>query len=116
MRADRFVLALYAGKSLANIIKTWPVCHVSDNSTLYLQILSKILAGEDIGYGESGYFLASPGSVAWDDLYSAIADSMLKRGLVNDNSITLADDSTLKAMGEAIDTPKELVVMQLGGL
>ena len=35
--------------------KTWPVCHVSDNSTLFIRILHGILAGENIGSGKGSF-------------------------------------------------------------
>ncbi|KAL4735262.1 hypothetical protein BDV11DRAFT_196396 [Aspergillus similis] len=52
---------------------TWPVCHIGDTATLYLQILRKILAGEDIGYGKNAYYLASSGPIYWNEVYSAFA-------------------------------------------
>ncbi|KAE8151366.1 hypothetical protein BDV25DRAFT_138889 [Aspergillus avenaceus] len=63
---------------------TWPVCHVVDTATLYLQILRKILAGEEIGYG-NGYYLASSGPIAWRKVYSAFAKALFKRGVVRDD-------------------------------
>lgn len=82
---------------------------------MYLEILGKILGGEDPGHGKQGYFLASPGSVVWDDLYEAIATAMAKRGLVSDESIAPADGETLKRMGDALGFPAEFVPMMVGG-
>ena len=87
-----------------------------DTATLYIQLLRKIFANEPIGYGKHGYYLAASGSMAWDDIYAAMADGLAKRGAVNNASIIEADGHTLEAMGEALGCPKELVAVQLGGL
>ncbi|KAL5313631.1 hypothetical protein ACEPPN_018052 [Leptodophora sp. 'Broadleaf-Isolate-01'] len=94
---------------------TWPVCHISDNSTLYIRILRGILAGEDIGSGKSGYFLASPGSVAWDDIYAAMAEALARRGVIGNATVEKATDTYLEKMAAGIGCPKEMVVVQLGG-
>ncbi|KAF1993022.1 NAD(P)-binding protein [Amniculicola lignicola CBS 123094] len=113
------VAIVQAAKALRQVYKTqegnptWPVCHVLDNTTLYLQILKKILEGEDVGHGKDGYFLASPGSVAWNDIYSAIAKAMFKRGAVDDGSVKLADDATLEKLGDALRVPAAFVPVQL---
>lgn len=82
---------------------------------MYLEILGKILNGEDPGHGKDGYFLASPGSVAWDDLYAAFATALAKRGLVSDDSVVPADQEVLQRMGDALECPPELVPVMLGG-
>ncbi|GAB7357640.1 hypothetical protein MBLNU459_g0137t1 [Dothideomycetes sp. NU459] len=93
----------------------WPVCHVIDNSTLYLEIMRHILAGESIGHGKNGYYLASSGSVAWEDIYSAMAQSLANRKVITSAGVDEADDAVLQRMGDALGCPKELVPVQLGG-
>ncbi|EXJ89271.1 hypothetical protein A1O3_02337 [Capronia epimyces CBS 606.96] len=105
----RRVYSLDAGRP------TWPVCHVIDNSTLYLELLRAILAGKNPGSGKHGYYLASSGSVAWADLYAAIARSLAKRGLVDDPTVEQASDEGLAQMAAALGYPKELVHWALGG-
>ncbi len=100
---------------MKNPLQTWPVCHILDNTTLYLQILRSILSGQDGGHGKNGYYLASPGSVAWNDIYSAMAKALKKRGVVDTDAVTQADDAILEKMGEALGCPKEFVGVQLGG-
>ncbi|KAG8157859.1 hypothetical protein KVR01_012131 [Diaporthe batatas] len=95
---------------------TWPVCHVLDNTTLYIEILRQILDGKDPGHGKNGYFLASPGSVAWDDLYTAMAAALAKRNIIGDDSVVPANRSILEQMGAALESPPELVPMHIGGL
>lgn len=95
---------------------TWPVCHVIDNTTLYIRILHKILSGEDPGHGRNGYFLASPGSVAWDDLYAAMAAAMAKRNVVCDDTVVSANEHILEQMGEALGCQPEFVSVYVGGL
>lgn len=94
---------------------TWPVCHVLDNTALYVEILRTILAGRDLDHGKAGYFLASPGSVAWDDLYTAIAAALAKRNRIGDNTVVPANDSILEQLGEALGCPAQFVPVQIGG-
>ncbi|EXJ68955.1 uncharacterized protein A1O5_07887 [Cladophialophora psammophila CBS 110553] len=94
----------------------WPVCHVIDNTTLYLQILASIMRGENPGSGKQGYYLASSGTVAWVDLYSAMATGLAKRGVVDDEVVTLATGQALDAMAAGLGCPPALVPLQLGGM
>lgn len=96
--------------------QTWPVCHVVDNTTLYLELIRAILSGKKPGSGKKGYYLASPGSVAWEDIYAAIATSLAKRGLVDDEVVKPATEQNVSEMGAALGCPEELVGLQLGGL
>ncbi|KAK7397880.1 hypothetical protein QQX98_012748 [Neonectria punicea] len=98
-----------------NDLPTWPVSHVEDTASLYIKILRKILAEEDIDYGSNGYYLAASGSVAWDDLYEAMAKSLAKRGIIEDPKVGLADDAALTKMATGLKSPKDLVRVQLGG-
>ena len=92
------------------------MCHVVDNTTLYLELMRHILEGKNPGSGKQGYYLAASGSVAWADLYAAVAAGMAKRGLVDDVKVERASEKVLEGMGAALGCPKELVALQLGGL
>ncbi|KAH6873823.1 hypothetical protein B0T10DRAFT_522396 [Thelonectria olida] len=94
---------------------TWPVSHIQDTAMLYAAILRNILAEEYPDYGKKGYYLASSGSVAWDDLYDAMAKALAKRGVIEDSGVTLADDASLAAMARGLKCPQPLVQVQLGG-
>ncbi|KAJ6160453.1 hypothetical protein N7470_003849 [Penicillium chermesinum] len=96
-------------------IYSWPVCHVIDNTRLYLEIMRNILSGKNIAHGKNGYYLASSGPIVWDDLYRAMAKGLAKRGVVKSDSVEVADDAALQAMGEALGCPKEAVSVHLGG-
>ncbi|KAF2807812.1 NAD(P)-binding protein [Mytilinidion resinicola] len=95
---------------------TWPVCHVIDNTTLYIELLRAILSGKEPGYGKNGYYLASPGSVAWDDIYSSMAKALAKGKYIDNDVVKEADDKELQKMGDALKCPKDFVPVQLGGL
>jgi len=116
------VAVVQAAKALRRVYKvnkgkpTWPVCHILDNTSLYIEMLRAILEGRDIAHGKQGYYLASPGSVMWDDLYAAIGKAMKKRGVIDEESVEEADEEVLQKIGDALGCPKELVNMQLGGL
>lgn len=92
------------------------MCHVLDNTTLYLDLLRSILAGETPGYGRQGYYLAASGSVAWVDLYAAMAKGLAKRGIIDHDTVRQASDQELGEMATALGIPKDFVSLQLGGM
>ncbi|KAI1851516.1 hypothetical protein JX265_012402 [Neoarthrinium moseri] len=94
---------------------TWPVCHVYDNTTLYISLLRAILNGAKPDHGRNGYYLASSGSVVWDDLYSAIAKSLKQRGVIGDDTVATADKAALEEMGKALGCPASFVPIMVGG-
>ncbi|KAI5925071.1 hypothetical protein F4810DRAFT_660843 [Camillea tinctor] len=94
---------------------TWPVCHVADNTSLYVELLCKILADETPGYGKNGYYLAASGSVAWDDIYAAMATALAKRNIIPDDRVVTANNEVLEHLGQALGITKELVPVTVGG-
>lgn len=94
---------------------TWPVCHVRDNTNLYLELMRKILTGGNPGHGKNGYYLAASGSVAWEDLYSAMAKALAKRQVISDVAITSANEGDLEVMGKGLGCPGAMVPVMLGG-
>ncbi|KAF5500032.1 hypothetical protein CGCS363_v006228 [Colletotrichum siamense] len=94
---------------------TWPVCHISDNTALYLQILRSILEGKNIGHGRNGYYLAASGSIAWDDIYAAMALALKIRGIIQDETVAPVDDIALVKMAQGLNTDPSLVAMRVGG-
>lgn len=110
-----------AAKALGKVYKvddgrpTWPVCHVIDNTNLYLELLRKIVGGDGPDYGKRGYYLASSGIIAWDDIYGAMARGLAERKVVSDASVVRADSEALEKMGAALGGPPEMVSVQIGG-
>ena len=97
------------------IPQTWPVCHVLDNTALYLAIVSSILTGKHSDQKKCRYYLAASGTIAWVDLYQAIGEALAKRGVISDNVVAQADEDAMDRMAKGLKTPKELVALQLGG-
>ncbi|KAK8165518.1 hypothetical protein IWX90DRAFT_500540 [Phyllosticta citrichinensis] len=95
--------------------KTWPVCHIDDNTSLYIHLTKAILNGSNPEYGKRGFYLASSGSVGWDDIYSATAKALAKRGVIKDATVKTATDEALQAMANALDVQKKSVVVKIGG-
>ncbi|KAH7394508.1 hypothetical protein BKA66DRAFT_410827 [Pyrenochaeta sp. MPI-SDFR-AT-0127] len=93
----------------------WPVCHIHDNTTLYVELLRQILLGQELGNGKNGYYLASSGAVAWIDIYTAMAKSLAKRNVVDSEEVKKVDDAALGKIGQALACPKEMVAVQIGG-
>ncbi|KAJ4253747.1 hypothetical protein NW762_010141 [Fusarium torreyae] len=115
------VAIVQAAKALRRVYRTdsenptWPVCHIADNTSLYIQILRTILSGHDPGHGKYGYYLASSGSVPWNDIYNAFAKALAGRGVVDDAEVHDTNDEVLQKMANALDCPKDFVAPQLGG-
>lgn len=82
---------------------------------MYIQILRNILLGKEQGHGKEGYYLASPGSVAWDDIYGRMAKTLYERGVITDPQVDMADDTALEQMATGLGCGKNFVAMQLGG-
>jgi hypothetical protein len=95
--------------------QTWPVCHIIDNTNMYLQMVRNMLLGHDIGYNKQGFYLAASGSVHCNDLYASMAVALAKRNRVEDATVMQADDAALATMGEALEVPPSLVPVMLGG-
>ncbi|KAF7349675.1 putative nad dependent epimerase dehydratase family protein [Mycena sanguinolenta] len=70
-------------------------------------------------HGKNGYYLASSGSIVWEELYTAMAAALVKRNVVGDATVVPAlgdeDSQILERMGAALGCPKEFVPVQLGG-
>lgn len=99
--------------------QSWPVCHIQDNTSLYIALLRGILKGgkESPDYGRNGFYLAASGSVVWDNLYEAMAVGLAKRGVIEDSTVVRADQVALEKMGAALKgAPPEFVSVFVGGL
>lgn len=91
------------------------MCHIDDTVSLYIQLLRKILSEEAIGHNRHGYYLASPGSVAWADLYEEMAKALVQHGAVDDETLHEASDKSLEEAAKALGCPKEFVPVEMGG-
>ncbi|KAJ5895159.1 hypothetical protein N7495_006850 [Penicillium taxi] len=94
---------------------SWPVCHVVDNTTLYLEIIRNILSEKDIPHGKNGYYLAASGTVAWKKIYTEMAKGLAKRKVTETETVDVADSDVLDQMAAAIGCPKDIVTLFLGG-
>lgn len=98
-----------------HLLQTWPVCHVDDTAELYIAILRAILEGQNPPHGKQGYYLASPGSIAWDDLYHGMAKRLLEKGVIDTDEVTLAGEKEVEQMAKGLACPPSMVSFQLGG-
>lgn len=80
-----------------------------------MEILRAILSGKEIGYGQNGYYLASSGSVAWNDIYRAMAKALTQRNVIDTDTVDLVEDTAQEEMGKALGCPKDMVPLFLGG-
>ncbi|KAF7190608.1 hypothetical protein HII31_07767 [Pseudocercospora fuligena] len=112
---------VFAAKAVGKVHKFregfnyWPVCHIEDNTSLYISILRAILGGQNPDHGKNGYYLASPGRVNWNDIYGAMAAALAKHEIVpRDQALALPSDDTLgriaEALGQAEKTSVEVTI------
>ncbi|KAL2068512.1 hypothetical protein VTL71DRAFT_14849 [Oculimacula yallundae] len=81
--------AIAAGRveTIGNGDGVWGFVHVSDLADLYLILLKKVLAGEDVPVGEKGIMFSSTGSFHWKDLASSIADALVEVGALDSKEV-----------------------------
>ncbi|KAI8313687.1 hypothetical protein K4K61_007121 [Colletotrichum sp. SAR11_59] len=94
---------------------TWPVCHISDNTSLYIALARAILDGSNPDHGKLGYYLASSGSASWDDIYAAVAKAMAKRGVIDDDTVAPVTDEALRKISDALNVEPASAVSKVGG-
>lgn len=80
-----------------------------------MELLKNILSGNNPGHGRDGYYLASSGSVAWSAIYSKMAEALAKREIIGSDEVKNADDEAVEKLARALNCPKELVIVQIGG-
>ncbi len=80
-----------------------------------MQILHSILAGENPGFGKNGYYLASSGSLAWNDIYKVMAKALAKRNVIASAEVERADDAAMEKLAQAFGGSKDMAVVQIGG-
>lgn len=78
-------------------------------------LLKNILTGATIGHNKNGYFLASPGSVVWNDIYAAMGAALLRHGIVDDDKVIEADEQALQLMAKALGCTPDTVSLEMGG-
>jgi hypothetical protein len=83
---------------------------------VYVELLKSILSGGSPGYGRNGYYLAASGSVAWIDIYTAMAKALAKRQVIKSSEVKEADEAAVEEIGKALECPKELVAVQIVGM
>lgn len=83
---------------------------------MYVCLLNNILKGIGIDHSKKGFYLASPGPVAWNDLYAAMSKRLFERGLVDDEKVHDADEAALAQMAKGLECGPEMVSLQMGGL
>lgn len=95
---------------------SWPVCHVDDNTALYIAILRAILEGKgEPPSGKDGFYLASPGRVKWLHLYRAMAEELAAREVIDTVEVERADEQALKHMARGLGGDVNMISFQVGG-
>ncbi|KAF7515639.1 hypothetical protein G7054_g14481 [Neopestalotiopsis clavispora] len=93
----------------------WPVCHIDDTTSLYVELLQAIIKDQSPAHGKNGYYLASSGLIAWADVYSAFANALAKHGVVEDAKVLRPDRGALERMADALGCEPDFVPVWIGG-
>jgi hypothetical protein len=80
-----------------------------------VNLLQSILSGDNPGYGKNGYYLAASGSVAWREIYAAMAKALANRQSIKSSEVLKVDEAALEKIGHALGCPASLVRVQIGG-
>lgn len=84
-----------------------PGVHISDLTTLYEQLVTKILQKEPIRSGEEGYYIAIAHSLPWWDVLDRLAGALHARGLVADTETQIWPSDEVAA--EYLGIPAQFV-------
>lgn len=96
--------------------KLWPVCHIYDTVTLYVELLRCMLLGKDIGHGKDGYYLAASDRAAWTDIYAALAKALAKRGVIDSAEVADVDMLRWRRWRRSSGAGRRLCLDRTGGL
>lgn len=78
-----------------------PTLHMSDLAELYVLLVEKILQGESVPNGESGYYFAMAHRAPWGKVMDGLAKSLYTRGLITDPKVKIwpSDDVASEELG-----------------
>lgn len=70
-------------------------------------MIKAMVADQNPNHGRDGFYLASSGSVAWHDIYVAMARALKKRGVIASDEVAHFTDEALAKYAEAqgVDLP-----------
>lgn len=69
----------------------WDYVHIADLVDLYVLLLKRVLAAEQIPSGEDGILFSSSGRYVWQDLAQGIADALFQLGAVKTREVKQID-------------------------
>ncbi|GKT40224.1 uncharacterized protein ColSpa_00405 [Colletotrichum spaethianum] len=75
--------------------------------------MRSFLNGDNPGHGKRAYYLVASGSVAWDDVYAAVAKALHEGSIIKNDSVVPADETGLKTMAKGLGTDNSLITMRL---
>jgi len=75
-----------------------------------------MLDREEIPHGKQGYYLCSPGQVAWQDIYAALAQALHRKVVIDSPDLIPANDEILEMMAPTLGVEgKASVIGKIGG-
>ncbi|KAH7408891.1 hypothetical protein BKA64DRAFT_383831 [Cadophora sp. MPI-SDFR-AT-0126] len=83
----RYALAAGKVEMIGSGEGAWDYVHVTDLAELYLILLKRVLAGEEVPVGEKGVLFSSSGWFQWKDIARGIADALFGIGALKTKEI-----------------------------
>ncbi|KAI7230819.1 hypothetical protein KC330_g6739 [Hortaea werneckii] len=93
----------------------WPVCSLEDTIGFIFTMLQSMLTDRNPPHGKTGFYHASTGSVAWHDIYVAMARALKKRGVVATDEIAVFTQEALEKYAEAQGVETASVRVKIAG-
>ncbi|KAH7386207.1 hypothetical protein BKA64DRAFT_136350 [Cadophora sp. MPI-SDFR-AT-0126] len=91
-----------------------PAVHISDLTTFYQCLISKVLSGDSIPSGENGYYFAISHYFNWWDVLENLATALYGRGLIKDPEIHFWPSDEVAASALNIPLPYVRVLWDSG--
>ncbi|KAJ7168190.1 NAD-P-binding protein [Mycena crocata] len=102
--------------------ETWALCHLQDLVSLYMTLLTSIIAGNNPPSGRNyGYYFAENGVFSWKALYQGIASRLFAlgylKGSVADGEVTLtkATEEDIQRASQVLKVPPKFVPVSMCG-
>ncbi|KAL5318042.1 hypothetical protein ACEPPN_015146 [Leptodophora sp. 'Broadleaf-Isolate-01'] len=83
----RYAIAAGRVEMIGNGEGAWDFVHVEDLAQLYLILLKRVLAGEEVPVGEKGIMFSASGWYRWRDLAEGIANALVEVGALKTKEV-----------------------------
>ncbi|KAJ4137177.1 hypothetical protein NW768_002758 [Fusarium equiseti] len=95
--------------------QTWPVCSLPDTVNFFLAMIKAMVTDSNPNHGKNGFYLAASGSVAWHEIYVAMAKALKKREAIPTDEVATFTNEALAKYAEAQGVDASSVRVKIAG-